>query len=72
MEPGVILVNDSRDTISIDNKEMQMKGIFIVKVFNTTVKIGKRVFVAREMSTPNPLPNILQPWASKTNIEEVL
>lgn len=72
LEPGVIFLNDFKDKISTDNKEMQMQGTFIVKFFNTTVKIGNKVFMAREMSTLNPLPAILQPWTSKTNIEEVL
>lgn len=69
---GLILLNQFDGDITINNETQYLNGTYLVKFSNTTISIGNKLFIAREKSTVQVLPAILQPTPQENDYKEVL
>lgn len=72
LEPGMLLLNDFEGNVTIGGETTRLQGTFIIMFRNSTIEIGTRKFVSRQISNLQPLPAILQLWGPVDNIEQVL
>lgn len=70
--PGILLLNQFSGPVLINNDTVMLKGTFIIKHFNTTIKVEGRTIMSKEVTSHQPLPAILQPSYKPDKIEEVL
>lgn len=72
LAPGLILLNQFKGIITIDNETTTLQGTFLIRFHNTSISIEGRKYAYHEISTFNPIPALLQPTEQETKIEEVL
>jgi Gypsy protein/Baculovirus F protein len=72
ISPGIILLNQFDGMVEIDNVSHLLNGTFLIKFYNTTIKINGEAFVAMEKSYLQILPAILQPMAHGKEVRELL
>lgn len=70
--PGLILLNQFRGDITIDNETTTLEDTFLIKFHNLSISIEGRKYEYHEITTFNPIPALLQPTSQEAKIEEVL
>lgn len=70
--PGIVLLNQFRDNIYIDERKILLNGTYLIQFHNATVKAYQYVFQEAEITKYNPLPAVLQPPATKSQVAELL
>lgn len=68
----LILLNQYNGKITTKDEEIKLNGTYLVKHFNTTIKIDEQEYFSLEVSASKPLPAFLQPKGIGGKIEEVL
>lgn len=69
---GLILLNDFKGNISIENNIRYLNGSYLLKIFNDTVKINNLSYSALETHSLRPLPALIKHSNSRSEFEEVL
>lgn len=69
---GIILLNQFKGTINIEDVPYKLNGTFLLKFHNTTVHINERNFISKEIPTFQILPPILQPTPNEKEHREFL
>lgn len=70
--PGVILLNDFRDTVEIDRIKQPLSGTFLIKFTNSTIVIQNNTYRNYEYSEIRTIPTLLQPTPVETRLENIL
>ena len=64
----MILLNEYKGQIEIDNSTINIDGTFIIHHLNSTVRVGNQTYLTNQVSLTKPLPALLQP--SSSSIQE--
>lgn len=70
--PDMILVNDFKGTLNIDQTNRELNGTFVIKFSNVTITINNRSFSSQEVTSIEALPAILQPTPREQQYREIL
>lgn len=68
IDDSMILLNDYKGQIEIDNSTINIDGTFIIHHLNSTVRVGNQTYFTTQVSLTKPLPALLQP--SSASIQE--
>lgn len=68
IDDSMILLNEYKGQIEIDNSTINIDGTFIIHHLNSTVRVGNQTYLTNQVSLTKPLPALLQP--SSSSIQE--
>lgn len=69
---GIVLLNQYVGDIGVNNETQSLNGTYLLKFTNVSLSIGDKKFVAKERSTIQALPAILQPTPIENEYKEIL